>query len=92
MVLALNQAARIMPSRDVEEPHVSRQRPEEGNALADEHRHPRNHETLNQPGAQEFLNRDPAVDVQIVDPSGRELRHDLRRCPGHLFDRAAGDR
>jgi hypothetical protein len=39
MVLALDQAARVMPCRHVAEPHVSRQRPEERDSVSDQDRH-----------------------------------------------------
>jgi hypothetical protein len=38
------------------------------------------------------LNRDPTVDVEVVGTTGSELRNDLSRRPGHLFDNASAGR
>src|SRR5664280_152319 len=77
-----------MPSRDVTEPHVARQGAEERDSVSNEHRHARDNETLNEPRAQEPLNRDPAVDVEVVGTARSESGNDLGRRPGHLFDDA----
>ena len=66
IVLALNQTARIVPSRYVAEPNVARQGAEQGNSVSNEHRNARDNETLNEPRTQKPLNRDPTVDVQGV--------------------------
>src|SRR6266542_6543358 len=92
MVLALNQAARIVPRRYVTEPRVARQGAEERNPVSNEHRHASDHETLNEPRAQEPLNRDPTVDVEVLGTTSRELRDDLSRRPGHLFNNASAGR
>src|SRR2546425_1450008 len=92
MVLALNQAARIVPRRYVTEPRVARQGAEERNPVSNEHRHASDHETLNEPRAQEPLNRDPTVDVEVLGTTSRELRNDLSRRPGHLFNNASTGR
>ena len=92
MVLALNQAARIVASRYMTEPDIARQGAEERNSVSNEHRHASDNETLNEPRAQEPLNRDPTVDVEVVGPTSGELRNDLSRRPGHLFNNASGSR
>src|SRR5713226_5731499 len=92
MVLALNQAARIVPSRQVTEPNIVGQGAEQRNPLSNEHRHASDNEPLNESRAQEPLNRDPTVDVEVVGTTGSELRDDLRRRPGHLFDNASAGR
>ncbi len=81
-----------MPSRYVTEPNVAREGAEERNSLSNEHRHASDNETLNQPRAQEPLNRDPTVDVEVVSATGSELRNDLSRRPGHLFNNASAGR
>ena len=73
MVLAANQPARIVPSRHVTEPNVARQGAEERNSVSNEHRNASDNETLNEPGAQEPLNRDPTVDVEMLCTSSSEL-------------------
>jgi len=92
MVLALNQPARIVPSRDVTEPDVAREAAEERNSLTDEHRHASDDETLNEPRSQEPLNRDPAVDVEVLGPTNSESRNDLGRWSGHLFNNGSAGR
>ena len=92
MILALNQAARIVPSPYVRESNVARERAEERNSFSNEHRHTGDNETLNEPRAQEPLNRDPTVDVEVVGATGSELRNNLSRAPGHLFDNASASR
>src|SRR5437667_11022604 len=89
LILALNQAARIMPRREVAKPNVARQTAEQRNSLSNEHGHARDNEPLNGPLAQKPLNRDSPVDVQVLDPAGSELRDDLRWRPGHLFHDAS---
>src|SRR5258708_26991607 len=85
LVLALNQAARVVPGGNVTEPNVVRQGGEERDSLPNEHRHSSDNETLNGPGAQESLNGDATVDVQVVDAPSGQLRNDLSWRPAHLF-------
>ena len=73
MVLALNQAAGIVPCRYVTEPNVARQGAEERNSFSNEHRHASDNETLNEPRVQEPLNRDPTVDVEVAGTTSSEL-------------------
>ena len=92
MVLALYKGARIVPGRYVKEPHVARQAPEERNSVSNEHGHAGNNEALNESRAQEPLNRDPPVDVEVSCTTGGELRNDRRRRPGHLFHHGSDSR
>jgi hypothetical protein len=89
MICALNQAAGIVAGRYVAEPNVVRQGAEERNSLSDEHRHASDNETLNEPFAQEPLDGDPAVDVEVMGATSCELRNDLCWRPRHLFHNAA---
>jgi hypothetical protein len=57
MVVAADQAARILPRPYMKEPNVARQGAEERNSLSNEHRHASDNQALNEPGAQEPLNR-----------------------------------
>src|SRR5260370_18444628 len=59
--------------------------------LLHENWHTSDDETLNEPCAQKPLNRDSTVDVQVVRATSSELRHDLSRRPGHLFNNAPDD-
>jgi hypothetical protein len=92
IVLALNQATRIVPSGYVAEPNVVRQGAEERNSISNEHRYARDNEALNEPRAQELLNRDPAVDIDVAGATRSELRDDVSRRPGHLFNNASARR
>src|SRR6185437_5153666 len=91
MVLAGHQSARIVPSLYVTEPNIVRQGAEERDSFSNEHRHASDNETLNESRAQKPLNRDPTVDVEMVNPTSSQLRNDLSRRPGHLFSYAPAD-
>ena len=67
MVLALNQATREVPSRDVTKPDIALEGAEERNSVSDEHRHACNDETSNKSGPQKVLNSGAAIDVQLVN-------------------------
>jgi hypothetical protein len=47
---------------------------------------------LNEPGAQEALNGDPTIDVEVAGTTSGELRNDLSRRPGHLLNNASAGR
>src|SRR5207249_11527271 len=81
LILALNQAARIMPRRDVAKPNVARQTVEQRNSLSSEHGHARDNELVNGPLAQKPLNRDSPVDLQLLDPVCSAVPSDLRWAP-----------
>src|SRR5690349_23239665 len=91
-VLALNETARIVPGGDVAKPNVVWKGTEERNAVSNQHGHVRDDETLDQPRAQEPLNRHPAVDIEVVRAGGGEPRDDVSRRAAHLLDDAAADR
>src|SRR3982074_1934531 len=71
------------------QPQIAGQGAEERNSVSYEHRHTSDNETLNEARAQESLNRDPSVDIQVVGTTGGEFRNDLSRRPGHLFHNAS---
>ena len=77
MVLALNQATREVPSRDVTKPDIALEGAEERNSVSDEHRHACNDEALNEPGLEKSLNRDPAIHVNMPDAARVKLRRDF---------------
>src|SRR5437899_5658366 len=91
LILALNQAARIVPRHDVPEPHIALEGAEERNPVSNEHGHASDNETLNEARTQEALNGDPAIDVGMVGTTSSKLRHDLSRGPGHLFNNASAN-
>jgi hypothetical protein len=92
VVFAADRAAGIVASRYVAELNVMRQAAEEGNTFAYEHGDTRDDEAVNQSGAQELLNGNAAVDVDVVGTTGSELRNNLFGWSGHLFDNAAAGR
>ena len=51
LVLGLHQTARVVPSRNVLESDIVRQRAEEGNSFTNEHRYSRDNKALNDTGA-----------------------------------------
>src|SRR5574342_404377 len=82
-VFALHESARILPRRHVAELQVRVEVPEQGNAGADENRHPGDDETLDEPGPQESLNGDPAIDVGVAHTLRGQPRRDLGGRAGH---------
>src|SRR4051794_32050215 len=85
IILALNQAAWIVPSRYVMETDIVRQGAEERNTGANEHGNARNNETLNKPGLEKPLNGDPAIHISMPDAASIKLRHDFSGIPRHMF-------
>ena len=84
-VLALNQGAGVGPGRHVLEKDIAGERPEQGNPLPDQHRHTGDDEPIHQ-GAQESLDRDTAVDVQVSRAASAEVGNDVCRLAAHVFD------
>ena len=74
------------------QPQIARQGAKERNSVSYEHRHTSDNKTLDEAGAQESLNRDPSVDVEVVGATGSEFRNDLSRSPSHLFHNASAHR
>src|SRR5574341_2404547 len=92
MGLALDQSARIVPRHDVTEPDVVRQAAEKGDPVAAEHGHARDDEALDKTRAQEPLDRDPTIDVEVAGAAGGEPRDDLSRRTAHLLDDTSSSR
>src|SRR5438094_8583423 len=78
-VLATDQPARILPCLHMTEMDVARQSAEQRNSVSNQHWHASDREALNESGAQELLDRDPAVDVQVVSTTRAQSRDDLSR-------------
>src|SRR4029077_12717007 len=88
-VLALDEAARELPSLHVAQRYVLRQRTEERYSSPDEHGHAGDDEPVDEPGAQEPLDGDAAVDVGVPDAPRRAPRADLGRLSGERLDHRA---
>ena len=87
-VLALHQATRIMLGRYVLQAHIAREAAEQRNPFSNKNRHSSNDEMLDEAGAQETLNRDASVDIDVVGATGSEFRNDFMRRARHLLDHA----
>src|SRR5438132_12579987 len=85
LILALNQAARIMPRREVAKPNVARQTAEQRNSLSNEHGHARDNEPLNGPLEQKPMNRDSTVVVHVLVLAVSDMRAHLLYRTGHMF-------
>jgi hypothetical protein len=85
LVLGLHQTARVVLSRDVAEANISLQRSKKRNATSNQHRDSSDDDSLNETLAQEALNRDSAVNVELAGTFRRQFRNNLRRISRHLF-------
>src|SRR5881396_3546509 len=72
-ILALDQAARVLARGDVRQLDVTARRAEERDAGADEHRDAGDDEALDEPGAQEALDGDASVHIEVLEAAGGEL-------------------
>jgi hypothetical protein len=81
-----------VPRRDVTEANIVGQGAEERDSVSDKHGHTGDDETLNQSGAQELLNGDSTVDVEMVGAAGSEFRNYLGWRSGHLLNHASDNR
>src|SRR5207344_1157761 len=85
LVLALDEAAGVLPCADVPQHDVARYTAKERNPCTNEHRNASDHKALDQPVLQKALNRDPAIHVNVLDAASRKLRQDFGRSPGHTL-------
>jgi hypothetical protein len=92
VVLAADQTAWVLARRDVPEPDVMWQGTEEWDSISDENGHAGDDETLNQSCAQELLNCDSTVDVEVVGTAGGQACNDIGRSSCHVFHDASYDR
>lgn len=56
------------------------------NALANQDRYPRDCDLVDLASSQELLDRDPAIDIDVLSADCREFVNDLRRVTTHLFN------
>jgi hypothetical protein len=80
-VLALDQTARVNPRGNVPEPDVTLKWAEKRNSSSDEHRDARNYEAIDETGFEKALDRDAAIDVNMVEVPRRKRGDDLCRGP-----------
>src|SRR5580658_4328281 len=80
-----------MLGSDVMQLHVPRQGAKERNSLSDEHRYTSDNQSLHKPCAQKSLNRNSAVDIDVMDAVRSEFRNDLGRRTAHLLRIAAAN-
>src|SRR6516225_4475780 len=77
LILATHEPAGILLRLYMAQLHITRKRPEQRNAISDQHRHARDHDTLNETSSQKSLHRDPAVYVHVLRPAGGKPRGNL---------------
>src|SRR2546426_10066190 len=82
-ILALDEAAGVLPRLDVPEDDVALDRAKEWDPGTDEHGNARDNESPNYPRLKESLNGDPSVHVDMSDSASGKLRHDFGRRPRH---------
>ena len=96
LILALDEAAGVLPCPDVLEDDVARYRAKERNPGTDEDRNASDNEALNEPGLKKPLNGDSAIHINVPDAASRKLRHDFGRSPRHPLhhspERGGGER
>ena len=71
-VLALHQAALVLTRGHVREHDIGLQRAKEWNPRSNQHRHARDDDPLNEPRLKKPLNRNPAIDVDMLEAAVRE--------------------
>lgn len=86
MVLALHQAARIVPGHHVTKTNVAWQDAEQRNPIPNQHRHARDNETLDESRRQKPLDHDTTIDIEVVGAAGSELRNDVNGRPCQVVD------
>ena len=89
-ILALDEAAGILPRPDVPEDDVALYGTKERNTGTDQDRNASDNEALNEPGLKKPLNRDPTIDVNVPNASGGKLRHDFDRGSRHALHHGSG--
>jgi len=90
-VLAFYQTARVGLGRYMTQLDIVWQAAKEWDAFSDAHGYAGDDEPLDQAGAEESLNGDAAIDVEVMSAAGGEFRNDFGRSSGHLFDDASAD-
>lgn len=90
-VLGLDEAAGVVPGCDVAEAEIARDDAEERDSLSDENGDAGDGEVLDEARAQETLDGDAAVDVEVLGSTGGEFSGDLGGRAGHLLDRIFWD-
>lgn len=72
-ILTLNNAARKMAGGDMLEGNIPLERAKQRDARTDEHRNTGDDEPLYQAGLQKPLDREPAIDIDMLDAACLEL-------------------
>src|SRR5690349_8021796 len=78
-------------SGEMAETNVLLERAEERNSVADQDRNMSDRDSLNEPVAQESLNCDSTVDIEMPRSLRSKLRDDFGWSACHLFDRVLSD-
>jgi len=86
LVFGFDQASLVGLCHDVLEVDVAQQGAEEGNTLPDQDWHTGDDEALDQSGAEELLDGDAAVDIDVSKAAGFKFRNEFWRRAGHLLN------
>src|SRR5258708_2594604 len=79
-------------STDVVELDVPWHATEQRNPLSDQHRYARDGQMVDVASTQEFLNRNPTVDIDVLRASRGEFLGDLHGLTAHLFNSTCDSR
>jgi hypothetical protein len=74
------------------EAYIAREGAKQKDSFSNENRYSSDDETVDEACAQESLNRDASVDVEVAGAAGSEFRNDFKRRPRHLFHHASAYR
>ena len=88
-VFTLDQAGSVLPSGDVLQPNIVRQRSKEGNAFPQQHGDPGDDQPLNQAGPEKTLDGDAAIHVDMADAAFFKLTNDVLGVARELFHSGA---
>ena len=64
---------------------ITLERAKERDAGTDEHRNTGDNEPVDETGVEKALDREPAIDVDVLDAARLEPRHDIGRLSGHVL-------
>jgi hypothetical protein len=88
-IFRFDEALGIVLRGDVAELDVVRQGTEQRNSFADENGVSIDDDPLNHTGAQKVLDRDSAIDIDMLEAAGSEFGANFCWISGHLFDSAS---
>src|SRR5260370_30644148 len=91
-IFGFDQPTSVVPSLNVLQPDILRQRSKQGNPLTDQNRHARDNQPLNHALAQKPLNRDSTIDINVANAPAFKFRNDFPRRSLHLLSSSSRNR